>query len=49
MPGYFPAQGAAPDVENYVFEQLLNAAAAVHDEVRARAQRLVASGDFPAV
>ena len=34
LPGHFPAQAASLDVENYVYEQLINAAGAVHDEVR---------------
>jgi hypothetical protein len=33
QPGQFPAQHADVDVENYIYEQLVNAAGAVHDEV----------------
>lgn len=33
LPGQFPAQHADVDVENYIYEQLINAAGAVHDEV----------------
>jgi hypothetical protein len=32
LPGPFPAQDASLDVENYIYEQLVNAAVAVHDE-----------------